>query len=371
MSTTKRDYYEVLSVQKNADGSEIKKSYRRLAMEHHPDRNPGNKEAEERFKELAEAYQVLSDAERRQLYDTHGHAGPQRAGFQGFSGVEDILSHFADFFGGAFSGGRGGGPRESQGADLEAEIKITLADAARGVEKELVYDRLVPCKLCKGSGGKPGLQPATCSTCSGRGQVGHSQGIFMFSAPCPQCRGRGQVIKEKCEECQGAAVERVKETVSVTVPAGIDEGQSLRLTGKGQTAPGGRSGHLYVHVHVEADARFERQGDDLITEIPLTFSQATLGAKVKVPVVVGDAIELDVKAGTQPGSMIVMRGRGMPNVHGRGKGDLGVRLQVVVPQRLTDEQKKLVEELGKLDPAEATPTEEDEGGFFFRKKKKR
>ncbi len=372
MSTVKRDYYEVLSVTREADGAEIKKSYRRLAMEFHPDRNPGDAKAEERFKELAEAYEILSNDEKRQLYDRYGHDGPKRAGFQGFSGVEDILSHFADFFGGF--GGGGGGRQQQEGADLEAEVSVTLAEAAKGVTKELVYDRLIACKTCSGSGAKPGTGATTCATCAGRGQVAHNQGIFMMRSPCPTCRGRGQIVKDKCEECRGSAVERTRETASVPIPAGIDEGQSLRVPGKGQTAPGGRAGHLYVHVHVEPDERFERAGDDLITEMPLTFAQAALGARVKVPLIDAEPIDLDVRAGTQPGAVVVLRGKGMPNVHGRGRGDLGVRMSVVVPSKLSSEQRRLVEELGKLDPEVTTPAsdEEDEGGsFFFRKKKKK
>ena len=373
MSTTKRDYYEVLGVARAADGSEIKKAYRRLAMEYHPDRNAGDKQAEERFKELAEAYEVLSSDDKRQLYDRFGHEGPARAGFSGFGGVEDILSHFADLFGGAFAGG-GRGARVAEGADLEAELGVTLAEAARGVQKELTYDRLIACNVCRGSGAKAGSGASTCGTCGGRGQVAHNQGIFMIATTCPTCRGRGQVVKDKCEECRGAGVERTRETVTVTVPPGIDEGQTLRLTGKGQATQGGRPGHLYVHVRVEPDPRFERAGDDLITEVPLTFAQAALGATVKVPLVDGDPIDLDVKPGTQPGTVTVLRGRGMPDVHGRGRGDLGVRLQVSVPDRLSPEQRALVEQLGQLDPPETAPGKraaQDEGGFFFRRKKKR
>jgi molecular chaperone DnaJ len=377
MSSEKRDYYEVLSVTREADGTEIKRAYRRLAMEYHPDRNPGDKKAEERFKELAEAYEVLSNDEKRQLYDQYGHAGPQRAGFQGFSGVEDILSHFADFFGGAFGGG-GRGPRTAEGADLEAEVRVSLVEAARGVQKELTYDRLVACKACHGSGAKAGSSPTTCGTCGGRGQVAHNQGIFMIATTCPNCRGRGQVIKDKCEECRGAAVERARETVMVTVPPGIDEGQTLRLTGKGQAAIGGRPGHLYVHVRVDPDPRFDRHGDDLVTEVSLSYAQAAMGAKVKVPLIDGEPTELTVKPGTQPGAVVVLRQKGMPNVHGRGRGDLGVRLQVRVPHKLTDEQRRLIEELAKLDPEPTVEAsvdrdgdEDEERGFFFRKRKKR
>ncbi len=379
MQAEKRDYYEVLGLQRGCELGEIKKAYRRLAMEHHPDRNPGDKHAEERFKELAEAYGVLSDPEKRDLYDRYGHAGPRQAGFQGFSGIEDILSQFADFFGGGFGGfggGRARGPRVEQGDDLQEQMTITLREAAKGCQKPLELTRLVHCHACGGSGGKPGAQATTCGTCGGRGQVAHSQGIFMIATTCPTCRGRGRVLKDKCTECKGGGVERKRETVVVNVPAGIDDGQTLRVPGKGAAGPnGGPPGHLYVTFHVEADEQFERDGDDLYTEVPLTFAQAALGARVQVPTL-DEAVELDVPAGTQPGTIRVLRGRGMPNVHGRGVGDLAVRLTVAVPKKLTAEQRALVEQLGALlDPADAGARHDDEqeSGFtlFRRKKKKR
>lgn len=377
MQVEKRDYYEILGLQRGCEITEIKKSYRRLAMEHHPDRNPGDKQAEERFKELAEAYQVLSDPEKRELYDRYGHAGPRQAGFQGFSGIEDILSQFADFFGGGFGGfggGRARGPRVEQGDDLQEQLTITLLEAAKGCQKPLELTRLVHCATCGGSGGKPGSQPTSCGTCGGRGQVAHSQGIFMIATTCPTCRGRGRVMKDKCGECKGGGVERKRETVVVTVPAGIDDGQTLRVPGKGMAGPnGGPPGHLYVTFHVEADERFERDGDDLYTEVPLTFAQAALGARVAVPTL-DEPVELDISAGTQPGTIKVLRGRGMPNVHGRGVGDLAVRLTVAVPKKLNAEQRALVEQLGALlDPADAAePKDEEDSGFgFFRKKKKK
>jgi molecular chaperone DnaJ len=380
MQVEKRDYYEVLGLRRDCEVTEIKKSYRKLAMECHPDHHPGDHTAEERFKELAEAYQVLSDPQKRELYDQYGHAGPRSAGFQGFSGIEDILSHFADFFGGGFGGFGGGGrqrgPRVEAGDDLQEQMTITLREAAKGCAKPLDLTRLVHCAACGGSGGKPGTTPTSCASCGGRGQVAHSQGIFMIATTCPTCRGRGRVVKDKCNECKGGGVERKKENVVVNVPAGIDEGQTLRVPGKGMAGPnGGPPGHLYVTFHVERDAQFERDGDDLYTEVPLTFTQAALGARVHVPTL-DEAIELEVAAGTQPGTIKVLRGRGMPNVHGRGIGDLAVRLTVAVPKKLNAEQRALVEQLGALlDPADggaAHPTEEKERfAFFGRKKKKR
>jgi len=380
MQVEKRDYYEVLGVGKSSDASEIKKAYRKLAMQCHPDHHPGDHTAEARFKELAEAYQVLSDPQKRELYDQYGHSGPRGAGFGGgFSGIEDILSQFADFFGGGFGGFGGGqrGPRVEAGDDLQEQMTITLREAAKGCQKPLELTRLVHCAECGGSGGKPGSQPAPCNTCGGRGQVAHSQGIFMIATTCPTCRGRGRVVKDKCNECKGGGVERKKESVVVNVPAGIDDGQTLRVPGKGMAGPnGGPPGHLYVTFHVEPDEQFERDGDDLYTEVPLTFAMAALGARVHVPTL-DEPIELEVPAGTQPGTIKVLRGRGMPNVHGRGVGDLAVRLTVAVPKKLTAEQRAVVEQLSAmLDPPEVAAKraadEEEQGfGFFRRKKKKR
>jgi molecular chaperone DnaJ len=377
MQTQKRDYYDILGVERSADPGDIKRAYRRLAMEHHPDRNPGDHKAEERFKELAEAYQVLSDPEKRQLYDTYGHAGPRQAGFTGFSGVEDILSHFADFFGGGFGFGGGGrrGPHVEHGDDLQTQMTITFAEAAKGCEKPLVVDRLVHCEACGGSGAKPGTSPVACNTCGGRGQVAHNQGIFMIATTCPTCRGRGRMIKERCGECRGQGLERQRETVTVKVPEGIDDGQTLRVPGRGQAGPsGGPPGNLYVTFHVEPDARFERDGDNLLAEVSLSFAQAALGATVRVPTLDGDH-ELRVEPGTQPGTVRVLRGRGVPNVHGRGVGDLLVRLNVSVPRKLSLEQRHLVEELAKHDTVGTSdgppPADEEEPSFFFRRKKKK
>jgi molecular chaperone DnaJ len=373
----KRDYYEVLAVSRGADPNEIKKAYRRLAMEHHPDRNPGDKQAEERFKEMAEAYEVLSDPQKRQLYDQYGHAGPRQAGFQGFGGVEDILSHFADFFGGGFGFGGGGrrGPRVEQGDDIQVEMTIAFAEAAAGCTKPIEITHHVHCGACGGSGAKPGSSPSTCGTCSGRGQVAHNQGIFMIATTCPTCRGRGRVIKDKCGECRGSGLTGKDETVSVAVPAGIDDGQTLRVPGKGEAGPsGGPAGHLYVTFHVESDPRFERDGDNLLTEVHLPFSTAALGGAVRVPTL-GDDFEIKIEPGTQPGTVRVLRGKGVPNVHGRGVGDLLVRIDVAVPRKLSAEQRRLIEELSQHDPpvGEAPPPADEEEGLFaaFRRKKKK
>jgi len=378
MDIEKRDYYEVLGVERSASVQEIKKAFKRLAMEYHPDRNPGDKAAEERFKEIAEAHEVLSDGEKRGLYDRFGHAGPRQAGFQGFGGVnvEDLFSHFADMFGGSIFGGFGGRGRGGEhGDDLQTEVSISFLEAARGCQKELELQRLIHCRKCGGSGGKHGSAPSACGTCRGRGQVAMNQGFLTIATTCPTCRGRGSVVRDKCDECRGSGVERSHETISVNVPAGIDDGQTLRVPGKGQAGPnGGPSGHLYVSFSVEPDPRFERSGDDLYTQLPLTFAQAALGARVKVPTLDGE-IDVEVAPGTQPGTVQLLRGRGMPNVHGRGVGDLAVRFTISVPRKLNPEQTRLLQSLAALDP-EVAPHEPieapDEGGFsFFKRKKKK
>lgn len=365
MRTQKRDYYEVLGVERTAGLPEIKKAYRRLAMEHHPDRNPSDLKAEERFKECAEAYEILSDSEKRQLYDQFGHEGPRRAGFQGFSGVEDILSHFADFFGGfGFADGRPGGRRGDRGGDLQVELTVTLQEAATGCEKQLEFARQVSCSSCGGSGARAGSTPTVCGTCAGRGQVAHSQGIFMIATTCPSCRGRGRIIRDKCAACRGSGFERKQETITVNVPAGIDTGQTLRVLHRGEAGSGGvPSGHLYVVFNVEPHPRFVREGVDILTDLSITFVQAALGGRVKVPTLDGE-VDLEVKPGTQPGTVQVLRGRGMPDVHGHGRGDLAVRLNVSVPRRLTAEQRRLLEQWEALTRDQPTTDEKADPGLF-------
>lgn len=360
MSSTKRDYYEVLGVSRTADDAELKKAYRRMAMEFHPDRRPGDKEAEDKFKEAAEAYSVLSDAQKRQAYDRFGHQGPQQSGFSGFGGIDDIFSAFADIFGG-FSGGGGGGRRVARGDDLEVEMQITFMEAAKGIKRELEIERHVACETCSGSGAKPGTQPTKCRVCQGRGQVAHQQGFFVISTTCPQCRGAGTMITDKCPACRGAAQVVKKATVQVTVPAGIDDGQRLRLSNQGDPSvqSGGEPGDLYVHVRVEADARFVRDGDNLWVDVPLTFAEAALGTQLEVPTPDGPE-RIEVPAGTQPMTKQVLPGKGMPNVRGRGRGDLITRFIVQVPSELSAEAKALIEQLAPHlgTPRPATSTED-------------
>ncbi|MFO0573927.1 MAG: molecular chaperone DnaJ [Polyangia bacterium] len=371
MSTIKRDYYEVLSVTREANETELKKAYRRLAMEFHPDRRPGDKESEEKFKEAAEAYSVLSDPEKRRLYDRFGHQGPAQSGFQGFGGIEDIFSAFADILGGGgfpgFGGG-GGGRRTARGDDLEVELEISFMESAKGVKREIEIERHTACETCSGSGAKPGTQPQRCKTCGGRGQVAHQQGFFVISTTCPQCRGAGTTIAEKCPTCRGSAQVPKRATVTVTVPPGIDDGQRLRLSYQGDPSAqgGGEPGDLYVLVRVQADPRFVRDGDNLWTDVPLTFAEATLGTRVEVATPDGTET-VEVPAGTQPMTKHVLSGRGMPNVRGRGRGDLIVRFILNVPRSLPAEARALVEQLaphlGAPRSAASTrsPTGRDEG----------
>jgi molecular chaperone DnaJ len=295
---------------------------------------------------------VLSDQEKRGLYDRFGHQGPAQGGFSGgFGGIEDIFSAFADIFGGGgfpgFGNGGGGGRRVPRGDDIEIELTVAFLDAARGAKRDIEIDRHSACETCKGSGAKPGTQPARCRTCNGRGQVAHQQGFFVISTTCPQCRGAGSTIAEKCSGCKGAGQVAKRATVSVTVPAGIDDGQRLRLNGQGDASnqQGGESGDLYVLIRVQPDPRFVRDGDDLWTDVPLTFSEAALGTRVEVPTPEGSET-LEVAPGTQPLSKQVLSGRGMPNVRGRGRGNLIVRFLVLVPKELSPEARELIEKLG-------------------------
>jgi len=350
-----RDYYEVLGVGREASCGEIKKAYRRLAMEHHPDRNPDDPESEEKFKEASNAYKVLSDDQERAHYDRFGHQGlgAGSGGFQGFNGVDDIFSAFGDLFGDLFAGrGRGGGRRRAQrGADLRMDVRLSFAEAVHGIEKEIQVARDVPCSACSGSGAKPGTRPQACETCEGKGQVLHSQGFFVIQTTCPTCRGQGSIIREPCNDCRGRGVEPEQTTLNINVPAGVDDGQTLRLAGKGEVAPGGGPpGHLYVVLHVEPDARFVRDGDDILTDVHINVVIATLGGIVQVPTLGNQCEsteEVEVEAGTQPGSHIVRRGEGIKRLQGRGHGDHIVRFIVDVPTKLSKRERELMEELAQ------------------------
>jgi molecular chaperone DnaJ len=360
----KRDYYEVLGVPRDADASVLKKSYRELALKWHPDRNAGNAEAEARFKEASEAYQVLSDPEKRALYDRYGHDGPAR-GPSGFSDVGDIFSAFSDIFGDMF-GGRG--PRgPGRGADLETRVSLTFVEAAKGVTKDVKVERRVPCATCKGSGASPGTTPETCRQCGGRGQVMHAQGFLMIATTCPICRGEGRVVRSPCKTCHGQGTTVEEETLQVSVPPGVDDGATLRLSGRGEAGPrGGRAGNLYVVLQVEPDPRFERDGADLHTEATVTFSQAVLGDTVKVPLVEGET-ELAIPPGTQPGETFVLRNQGLPKIQERGQGDLVVHVRLVVPKKLSAEAES---HLRAFAAAGGERVSAEKPGFFGRKKKR-
>lgn len=342
----KRDYYEVLGVARDASDDDIRKAWRQTALKHHPDRNPGDKTAEERFKEAHEAYQVLSDAAKRRNYDRFGHQGVDAAAFEA-AGIGDILSQFqdmfSDFFGG-FGGTRRRGPEP--GHDVRVDSVITLAETMAGTKKEVTIRGTGPCDGCEGKGSEPGHSPETCPTCGGAGQVSTQRGFIMFATTCPRCGGTGQVITHPCDKCRGSGrVERTR-TVLVTFPPGIDDGQRLRVPGQGMPgAPGAPAGDLYVDVHIEQDERFERRGFDLLTRERVSFAEAALGCKVEVALPDTSSVSVEVRPGTQPGTVVTVRGKGVPRLDRRGQGDLHVLVDVAVPRKLSKRARKLLEEL--------------------------
>ncbi len=362
----KRDYYEVLGVPRTADGGELKRAYRKLAMELHPDRNPGNPESEARFKEASEAYQVLSDANKRAHYDRFGHAGPGAGFGGGFRDVGDIFSAFSDIFGDIFGGG-GGRRGPGRGDDVQTRVSVTLKEAATGVTKEIKVVRNVACPTCNGSGAAPGSLPEPCQRCGGRGQVMHAQGFLMISSTCPVCRGEGRVIRDPCTTCHGAGVEEQQEALQVAIPPGVEDGSTLRMVGRGEAAPrGGQPGNLYVVLNVEPDERFERDGADLHTEVSVSFPQLALGDRLQVPTLDGD-VETEVAPGTQPGDTLVLSGKGLPRLGARGKGDVIAHLKLVVPTSLSAEEDQHLRAFAAAGGQRVNP---ERGGLFRRKKKK-
>ncbi len=349
----KRDYYEVLSVERTASVEVIRKAYKREALKHHPDRNPGDSVAEVRFKEINEAYQVLSDDEKRRIYDQFGHAGLE-GGAGGFDGASDVFAHMQDLFAEMFSGGGFGGRRRQpqRGGDLRVQATLDLREAAFGVKREITVNAPARCDDCEGSGAKPGTKPEACAHCRGTGQVSNARGFVMFTTPCAKCQGQGVVIKSPCKTCSGRGAVPKARTVVVPFPAGIDAGQRLRVPGQGLPGPqGAPPGDLYVEVDVAEDPRFERDGADLVTRVHVTFTEAALGAKVQVPSLARPdsdeeaSVELDLPAGTQSGSVFTLRGQGIPRLDGRGRGSLITVVQVDVPKKLTDRAKKILKEL--------------------------
>ncbi|MEN6559796.1 MAG: molecular chaperone DnaJ [Acidobacteriota bacterium] len=350
-----RDYYQVLGVPRDAPAEDIKRAYRQMAMKHHPDRNPGSKEAEERFKEAAEAYSVLGDAEKRSVYDRFGRDGLRGQGFSGFDtsvfeGFEDILGNLFGFgIGDLFGGGRSRArSRRSPGRDLALEIEIGLEEAAAGVEREIKLTRAEACPACGGSKRKPGTRPAACPSCGGQGQLRIQQGFFTMARTCPRCQGSGEINASPCESCQGKGHVREKRTLKVRIPAGVEDGSRLRLVGEGEAGDEGMpAGDLYVVTRVRKHPFFEREGGDLACEIAISFTQAALGARIEIPTLEGPEV-LRIPPGTQPGETLRLKGRGVRDVAGRRKGDLFVRIRIKTPGDLSKEQKALLAKLAEL-----------------------
>ncbi len=377
-----RDYYEVLGVDRSADAGDVKRAYRKLALENHPDRNPGDKKAEDRFKEAARAYEVLSDDAKRQRYDRFGHAGvdPSAGGSGGFSAggfdLSDALRRFMEDFGGGgglgdiFGGGmgqRGAGPRVRRGADLQIKLKLTLEEIAKGVPKKIKVARLDPCSECDGTGSRAGTEPTLCTTCKGQGEVRQVQrtvfGQFVNVGRCPACRGEGRVISDPCTACHGEGQARVRKTINVKIPAGVATGNYIPLSGQGNIGPkGGPRGDLFISIQEEEHKRFERRGDHLVLDAPITFSQAALGDQVEIPTLDGTVL-LAIPPGILSGKLLRVRGKGMPRIDDYGKGDLLVRVAVWTPQKLSKAERTLFEELAKCDGIKPP---EPGRGFFER-----
>lgn len=374
MSTgAKRDYYEVLGVGRDAPVAEIKKAYRRLAVQYHPDRNPGDATAEERFKEASEAYAVLADGDKRARYDRFGHQGVDGQPFTGFDprAFGDFADILGDLFGFGFGdifGGRGRGRQGSRrGSDLQYRLGVSLEEAARGVERSIRVPRLERCEACSGTGAEPGTSPEPCGTCGGAGQVMFRRGFLSVAQTCPSCGGGGQVNRHPCQPCGGRGRVEREATLKVTIPPGVDAGMRLRLSGEGESGThDGPAGDLYVVIAVKPHEVFQRDGDHLHMELPISVYQAMLGGEVEVGSVLGEAPKVKIGAGSQPGDTVRLPGMGMPNLDGRRRGDLHVHLRVVVPKKLSSEQRQLVEEVARLGGG-VEP--EDQRGLFERLKR--
>lgn len=353
---SKRDYYEILGVTRTATDAELKRAYRQLAVQHHPDKNPDDPHAEEKFKEAAEAYAVLSDAQKRSAYDRFGHqgvgAGAGGFGFDpGFTNIEDIFDIFG--FGDMF-GGRSRRTTVQRGSDLRYDLEIELEDAATGKDEKLRLPRLEKCEDCSGSGAAKGSQPETCVACGGGGQTQYRQGFFSVMRTCANCQGKGQIIKTPCPTCRGAGRIEKEKTIEIKIPAGVETGSRLRVTGEGEAGVGGGpAGDLYIVIHVREHDQFERQGANLYSAVPVSFAQAALGADLKVKTLDGEE-DLKVPAGTQTGTVFRIKGKGMPNLGGGGRGDLFVAVTLVTPKSLTKEQRKLLEHLAEIEDVDFT-----------------
>jgi len=355
----KRDYYEILEIRRDASEEEIKKAYRKLAMKYHPDKNPGDKASEEKFKEASEAYEVLRDPEKRQIYNQYGYEGLKGTGFNGFHGFDDIFSSFGDifedFFG--FGGNRSGRSRARQGKDLRYDTALTLEEAFSGKEETIAFQKWVSCEICQGSGVAPGSELKRCSTCQGNGSVITSQGFFRIKTTCPTCKGQGKIIDKPCQECRGAGRIQTKKDLTLKIPPGVDNGSQLRLRGEGEHGEnGGPSGDLFIVIHVKEHSLFSRDGDNLFCEIPISFVQAALGDKIEIPILgQEDLKELKIPRGSQPGDVISLSGQGMPSLRRKQRGDLFVKLNVIIPKKMSNRQRELLEEFAKAEESK-TPT---------------
>ena len=350
--TSKRDYYEVLGVSRDASEQEVKSAYRKMALKYHPDRNQGDRGAEERFKEAAEAYSVLGDADKRQRYDTYGHAGLGGAGGAGFdpSVFADFSDILGDFFGFAdVFGRRRGGPR--RGADLRYNLEISFEEAAFGTETHIQIPRSDTCSACGGSGAAPGTKPSTCTTCGGAGQVTFQQGFFSVARTCSRCRGTGKIVASQCKQCDGQGQVPIERKLQIKIPPGVDTGSQLRISGEGEPGSvGAPPGDLFVVLRVQDHAFFKRDGNSLFCEVPVSVTQATLGATLEVPTLDGGQVKVTLHEGTQPGTVLRVKGQGIPHLGGKGRGDLHVLVRVVVPTRLAPEHRKLFEQISKTLP---------------------
>lgn len=349
---TKRDYYEILGLQRGVDDAAIKKAYRQLALQYHPDRNPGDHTAEERFKEASEAYEVLSDPDRRRIYDAYGHAGLEGRGYHGFEGVEDVFSSFGDIFedlfGMGFAGGHGRGRRRARGGnDLREDLTITFGESAHGVERDITATRLMNCEDCGGSGDAPGSRRENCAACGGHGQVAHRQGFFMIQTTCPKCHGEGSRSSKQCDNCRGQGRVRASRKLHVKVPAGVANGMRLVMRGEGEGGErGGPPGDLYVFITVKPHAKWQREGDDVVDHLEIQYPQAALGHTVKIATLFGEA-QLEIPPATPHGARLRIPKKGFPNVQGRGQGDHVVEIHIRLEKKLSKRAKELLKELEK------------------------
>ncbi len=361
------DFYETLGISSTANADEIKKGYRQMAKKYHPDRNKGNKKAEDKFKNAAAAYEVLSDEQKKQIYDQYGEEGLKSSGYGGPGNAEDIFSNFGDVFGDLFGFGSGRSTQQRRngpvpGSDLRYDLKISFMEAVHGIKKEIEITKPETCWTCEGTGLRPGYQSSTCTMCNGRGQVMRSQGFFRINSTCPQCQGSGEVISDPCQDCGGNGLINKRKKVSLTIPAGVDTGARMRLQGEGEGGrKGGQAGNLYVIIHVDPHEFFEREGSNIYCTLPISMIKAALGAKIDVPTIHGEK-PLTIKTGSQTGQSITLRNEGVPSLRGNGRGNMIVTLQVMTPTDMSKEQEDLLKKFAELSGEKNDQPEEE--GFF-------